>query len=125
MNELIELGLCVVAAAAAGPFDPPICGEREYSVRAGGWRTLETFWNAKATLFFRGPAKAQVKVRYGGALGVDRQEHTLDGVRSVKVSVGIWSLTYARVQIKVPRDSVVSYVVCPGGIAKNAPDIPF
>ena len=39
MNELIELGLCVVAAAAAGPFDPPICGEREYSVRAGGWRT--------------------------------------------------------------------------------------
>jgi hypothetical protein len=105
--------------------DPPICGEREYSIRAGGWRTLETFWNAKATLFFKGPAKAQVKVRYGGALGVDRQEHTLDGVRSVKVSVGIWSLTYARVQIKVPRDTVVSYVVCPGGIAKNTPDIPF
>ena len=69
-------------------------------VRAGAWRTLETFFNASATGFFITPAGAQIKVRLGDGsfLGVDRQRQTLDGFNTKRLVVGGASIVVARMQ---------------------------
>ena len=84
--------------------------ERTKSVKSGGWRTLESGWNATFSCLFRGPSGAQVKVRYGNGrwLGRDSQKQTLDGSLRL-VNVGRGSLAYARVQIKVQENGEVMY----------------
>ena len=102
------------------------CLIREKYVKKGKWRTLEKFWNAKGTAFFRAPAGATIKVRYGvGWFGKDRQKQTLDGFNYKKLSVGSWSVSYARMQIKVARSGNFTYSACPGGVGLKFPTIRF
>ncbi len=90
---------------------------REMSTRveAGDWRTLVTLWNTTATGLFRGPAGAQIKVRYGDGwpVGRDSQRQTLDGVTEKRLSVGRWSALVGRMQVRVRQDTVIrwTYVV--------------
>lgn len=35
-------------------------------INSGDWRTVEWFFNANGTAFFKAPAGAQIKVRCGG-----------------------------------------------------------
>ena len=87
--------------------------ERRKLVRAGDWRTLESFWNTTADGLFISPAGAQIKIRYGGGwpVGRDAQKQTLDGTATKKLSVGRASLVYARMQMKVARDVEVTYIL--------------
>ena len=96
-------------------------------VKAGDWRTLNWFWNVKATLFFAGHAGAQIKVRYGNGwpIGYDSQKQTLDGRNYKKLTVGIVSVAYARAQIRVGSDTEVTYDLYMGDVAVNSPEIPF
>jgi hypothetical protein len=88
------------------------CVDRIRYVRAGDWRTLETFWNVSATGYFRLPAGAQIKVRYGvGWLGYDSQKKTLDGTLKT-LRVGSASLLLARMQMKFSRSAYVYYTIC-------------
>lgn len=99
---------------------------RTVHVTAGGWRTLEHFWNARGTAFFRQPAGAEIKVRYGaGWFGFDTQEQTLDGSTYEKLEVGPGSLVRARMQMRVPRDTNVTYEVHGGGVAVDFPEQRF
>lgn len=99
---------------------------RTKRVTSGGWRTVESFWNAKGTAFFRAPSGATIKVRYGaGILGFDRQKQALNGVDFKKLSVGIASISYARMQVRVSQTTDVTYDVYPGGVAVQSPEIPF
>jgi hypothetical protein len=84
--------------------------ERTKLVKSGGWKTLESGWNASFSCRFRHPAGARVKVRYGNGrwLGRDSQKQTLDGTARL-LKVGRGSLAYARVQMKVQRDTQVTY----------------
>ena len=92
------------------------------AVRAGGWRTLESYWNTSGTAFFRMPAGAQIKVRYGvGFLGVDSMKQRLDGVNTKTLRVGGGSLAYARMQIKVQTDTNVTYDLYPGDFPSTDP----
>ena len=85
--------------------------QRTKVVKAGGWRTLESGWNANFSCRFLHPAGARIKIRYGDGsfLGRDSQKQTLDGQNAKTVSVGKASLAYARVQMQVQRDSEVTY----------------
>lgn len=99
---------------------------RTKRIEAGDWRTVESFWNANGSAFFKLPAGASIKVRYGvGFLGVDRQKQTLDGSSYKKLSVGIASLSRARMQIKVSQTTDVTYDVYGGGVAVTTPEFPF
>jgi hypothetical protein len=94
----------------------PVVTKRKV-VKAGGWRTLESFWNATAEGFFIGPAGAEIKIRYGGGwpFGKDSQKQRLDGVKEKKLTVGKASLVYARMQMKVSQDAEVTYgIALPG-----------
>ncbi|MCX7899490.1 MAG: hypothetical protein N2444_05325 [Methylocystis sp.] len=88
-------------------------------MRAGDWRTLETFWNVTTTAFFRLPPGAKIKIRYGGGgiFGRDRQVQTLDGVAIKRLSIGGWSALAARIKIKVQTSADVTYDVEPGDVA--------
>lgn len=90
---------------------------RNKIVRAGSWRTLESGWNVTFACRFRGPSGAQVKVRYGDGwpFGWDSQKKTLDGETNKFVKVSRASVVYARVQMKVQRDTEVSYTYIPTG----------
>jgi hypothetical protein len=95
-------------------------------ITSGGWRTVESFWNASGTAFFRAPAGAQIKVRYGyGWFGFDRQKQTLNGSDFKRLGVGYGSVAYARMQVKVSKTADVTYDVYGGGVATPSPDIPF
>ncbi|WP_375764904.1 hypothetical protein NR798_24615 [Archangium gephyra] len=95
-------------------------------IESGDWRTVESFWNAKGTAFFRLPAGARIKVRYGVSfLGFDRQEQVLDGSNFKKLEVGSGSLANARMQVRVSQTTDVTYDVYPGGVAVNSPKVPF
>ena len=95
------------------------------AVTSGGWRALEGFWNQKATVFFRSPAGAQVKVRYGyGWLGWDSQKQTLDDSATKRLIIGLAAIAYATIQINVRADTNVTYDVYPGEIIA-APKVPF
>lgn len=95
-------------------------------ISSGGWRTVESFWNVKGTAFFQAPAGAQIKVRYGiGWLGFDRQKQALDGVEYKKLVVGLGSLGFARMQIRVSQTADVTYDVYGDGLARPLPEISF
>jgi hypothetical protein len=65
---------------------------RTKRIASGGWRTVESFWNASGTAFFKTPSGAQIKDRYGvGWFGFDRQKQTLNGRDFKKLEVG-WDL---------------------------------
>jgi len=99
---------------------------RTKHVRRGGWRTVEQFWNAKGTAFFRHPAGTRIKVRYGvGFLGKDGQQQTLNGTDYKKLSIGFGAVTRARMQIKVDENTEVTYDVYGGGVAVTSPEINF
>jgi hypothetical protein len=89
-------------------------------------QTVESFWNATGTAFFRGPAGAKINVKYGkGRLSVNRQVQTLDGATIKKLSVGAPSIFYARMPVKVAQATDVTYDVYPGNVAIKAPEVPF
>lgn len=91
-------------------------------VDPGDWVTLEEFWNAQGTAFFRRPADARIRVRYGfGWFGTSSQEQTLDGEEYRKLVVGKAGITRARMQIRVPRRTEVKYEVHGGGVAVKFP----
>ena len=95
-------------------------------VRAGEWRTLETFWNVTTTGFIQPPAGAEIKIRYSGWwFGVDRQRQTLDGVTVKRLVVSRWSAFTARIQMRTKADAQVTYVVEPGDVANLPPGISF
>lgn len=99
---------------------------RTKRIEAGDWRTVESFWNANGTAFFREPVNAEIKVRYGvGWLGFDRQKQTLNGREYKKLSIGTGSVAYARMQIKVRETVDVTYDVYGGGVAVTTPEINF
>ena len=99
---------------------------RTKRVTGSDWRTVESFWNAAGTAFFRTPSGAQIKVRYGvGWFGFDRQKQTLNGRDFRKLSVGLGSLGYARMQVKVSQTTDVVYDVYGDGVARSLPEIPF
>jgi hypothetical protein len=85
--------------------------QRTRLVRAGNWHTLEAGWNARFSCRFANPVGAQIKIRYGNGrfLGRDSQQQTLDGVHVKAVHVGGGSVVYARVQMKVQKDTEVPY----------------
>ena len=105
---------------------PDVCILRQKHVKAGDWRTLESYWNATGHGYFREPAGAEIKVLYGASwLSKDRQKQRLDGINIKKLEIGAWSVSYARIQIKVPQDTDVNYLACSGGLAKSLPTIRF
>ncbi|KIA74374.1 hypothetical protein ANMWB30_09470 [Arthrobacter sp. MWB30] len=99
---------------------------RSVQLPGGTTQTLESFWNATATGFFRGPAGAIINVKYGkGRFSVNRQKQTLDGQTLKVLKVGKGSLVWARMRMKVPVSSVVDYDVMPGDVAQPSPDFQF
>jgi len=80
-------------------------------VKAGAWRTLESYWNVSGrTLFFNAPAGVQIRLRYSGWwTAVTRQQQTLDGVTDKKLTVGRWSLLTAKAQAKSSQDVQLRY----------------
>ena len=60
----------------------------------GAWTTLERLWGRKGRAVFVGPARAEIKVRYGNGrgLGADLQRQTLDGLHARELRIGRWSL---------------------------------
>jgi hypothetical protein len=99
---------------------------RAKRIASGGWRTVESFWNARGTAFFKAPSGAQIKIRYGvGWFGFDRQKHTLNGRDFKKLEVGLGSLGYARMQVRVSQTTDVTYDVYGDGVARLSPEIPF
>ena len=69
---------------------------RTKRITSGSWRTVESFWNARGTAFFKALPGAQIKVRYGvGWLGFDRQKQTLNGTdyKKLEVGLGLWATT--------------------------------
>ena len=99
---------------------------RSRQVRAGDWRTLESFWNVTTTAFLRAPAGAAIRIRYcGWWFAVNRQQQTLDGSTYKRLNVSRWSLFVARIQMKVKTDAVVTYDVEPGSVANMPPGISF
>ena len=98
---------------------------RTKRIEAGDWRTVEIFWNAEGTAFFKLPAGASIKVRYGvGFLGINRQRQTLNGSDYKTLSVGIASISRDRMQVKVSQTTDVTYDVYGGGVAVITPEIP-
>ena len=98
---------------------------RTKRIEAGDWRTVEIFWNAEGTAFFKLPAGASIKVRYGvGFLGINRQRQTLNGSDYKTLSVGTASISRARMQVKVSQTTDVTYDVYGGGVAVITPEIP-
>jgi hypothetical protein len=99
---------------------------RTKRIEVGDWQTVESFWNASGTAFFKLPVGAVIKVRYGvGFLGFDRSKQTLTGSDYKKLSIGIGSLAWARMQIKVSQTTDVTYDVYGGGVAVTTLGIPF
>jgi hypothetical protein len=95
-------------------------------ITSGEWRTVESFFNASGTAFFRAPSGARIKVRYGvGFLGFDRQTQTLNGSDYKKLTVGLGSVARARMQIRVSQNTDVTYDVYGGGVAVTTPEIEF
>jgi hypothetical protein len=86
---------------------------RTKRIRSGSWQTVEWYFNATGFAFFRAPAGTSIKVRYGvGAFGKDRQKKTLNGreYNRLIVTAG-FSLARARMQVRVPQTTDVTYDV--------------
>jgi hypothetical protein len=92
----------------------------------GKTETVESFWNATGTAFFRAPAGASINVKYGkGRMSVNRQVQTLDGNTIKKLSVGKGSILFARMRVKVPNTTDVTYDIYPGDVAITTPEQRF
>ena len=92
----------------------------------GTTHTVESFWNASATAFFHEPAGAVINVKYGkGWLSVNRQRQVLNGADYKRLSVGAGSIGYARMRVKVPQTTDVTYDLYPGGVSVTTPEIEF
>jgi hypothetical protein len=92
----------------------------------GKTQTVESFWNATGTAFFRAPAGARISVKYGkGRLSINRQEQILDGETVRKLVVGKGSILYARMRVKVPTTADVTYDFYPGSVAITSPEQRF
>lgn len=84
--------------------------DRTDYVTAGDFRTLATLWNTNATGVFNCPAGAKIRVRYAAwPFGVNRQEQDLDCQTFKRLSVSRWSVFVARMQIKVPTSTFVTW----------------
>jgi len=85
--------------------------QRGAVVKGGKYRTIATHWStAKARFYFRRPAGMKIRVRYGvGWFSVNRQKQTLDGQAERIISVGAWSATRSKIQVKTDRDMDVFY----------------
>ena len=59
------------------------------------------------------------------AIYLDRQKQKLNGSGYKTLSVGGWSVTYARMQMKVSESTNVTYDVYPGSVPIVSPEIPF
>ena len=95
-------------------------------IKKSKWRTVASFWNAKGTAFFRAPAYTKIKVRYGvGWFGFDRQKKTLNGTDYKKLSVGIGTVSRARMQVKVAESVDITYEIHGGGIQFSTPKVRF
>ena len=95
-------------------------------IKSGDWQTFESFWNSKATAFFKAPNGGKIKVRYGvGVFGFDSQKQTLNGSDYKKLTVGSGSIGYARIQVKVSKNTDVTYDIHGGGVAVTSPPIHF
>ncbi|WP_328978483.1 hypothetical protein [Streptomyces canus] len=93
---------------------------------SGKTYTVESFFNATATAFFKAPASARINVKYGkGRLSVNRQAQVLDGNTVKKLSIGKGSILYARLRVKVPKSTDVTYDVYPRNIAIETPEQHF
>lgn len=90
----------------------------------GRTQTLESFWNTTSTAFFKAPVGAIINVKYGKGRwsSVNVQKQTLDGNSVKKLVVGSGSLVYARMRMKVPVASDVTYEVMPGDVAQSTPE---
>ena len=108
---LATAGACLLSVQAVGAADAHAgVFERTSHVKSGEYRTLVTLWNTTASAEFGCPAGAKVRVRYGGGwLAVNRQHKTLDCQTAKKLSVSKWSVTVARMQIKVPETGYVNW----------------
>jgi len=95
---------------------------RTKRLTGGKTQTVESFWNATGTAFFRAPAGAKINVKYGkGFLSVNRQEQVLDGETIKRLSVGKGSILLARMRVKVSETTEVTYDVYPGNVAIMIP----
>lgn len=95
-------------------------------LRGGVTHTIESFWNTTSTAFFQGPSGAIINVKYGkGRLSTNRQKQTLDGTSIKKLTVGKGSLVFARMRVKVPVTSQVTYDIYPGNVAQQSPEFKF
>ena len=67
-------------------------------------QTVESFWNANATAFFREPVGGRINVGYGkGWFSINRQMQTLNGRDYKKLSVGRGSISLARMRVRFRR----------------------
>jgi hypothetical protein len=99
---------------------------RTKPIVSNDWRTVESFWNAKGTAFFKAPIGARIKIRYGvGWFGFDSQTQTLSGDAYKKLAIGVGSLGFARMQIRVSQTTDVTYDVYGDGVARLSPEIHF
>lgn len=93
---------------------------------AGTTHTVESFWNSTGTAFFREPAGTVINVKYGkGRLSVNKQVQTLDGRTPKNLTVGKASLFLARMRVKVPQETELTYDVYPGNVAITTPELHF
>jgi hypothetical protein len=116
MSRLVLL--CVPVVCVIGLVPTPAAAKpvvREKTIKKGAWRTVETFVNSSATIFFLSPANCQVKlVSFPGTKGNQRQ--TLDGVKIKTVKVGGVRGLFGRVQVRASETTTVRYVVWPGDL---------
>ena len=96
------------------------------NLSGGTTQTVESYWNATGTAFFRAPTGAKINVKYGkGRFSVNRQVQTLDGKSIKRLSVGKGSIFLARMRVKVDHQSEITYDVYPGNVAITTPEFPF
>jgi hypothetical protein len=90
----------------------------------GTTHTIAEFWNSTATAFFRAPAGAIIRVKYGKGryTSSNRQQQTLDGETIKALRVGKGSLVYARMRVKLPEDGEITYDMYPGEVAQLTPE---
>lgn len=95
-------------------------------VTPGDWRTLESFWNQTATVFFRSPARGRIRIFYGWWIfSIVRQRQDLDGLTIKRLSIGRWSVAAARVQVGSWEPMNWTYDVEAGDVAVLPPGIAF
>lgn len=106
----VAMGLLGAASTASAS----VTYDKVSYVQSGDWRTLATLWNTTATGRFVCPANAQIRIRYGAGYwwtgAYNEQTQTLNcwNYKYLVVSK-LKSLEGARMQIKVPTSTYVSW----------------